>query len=130
MPEQTQLWRLVESWRRQQRFNVTQSALAKDIGVARGAISQWKYGETRPTPDNMRRLQSATGLRYRDLLDAMLQDMGYLPKEDASDGPPIVDEESATERLRRRAREAHPERPTAPARPGPRRIVDMPDQRL
>lgn len=90
MPEQTQLWTLVESWRRQQRFNVTQSALAKDIGVARGAISQWKYGESRPTPENMRRLQSATGIRYRDLLDAMLTDMGYL-EMGASDGTATSD---------------------------------------
>lgn len=94
MPEEaelTQLWRLVDGWRRQQRFPPSQSALAKDIGVARGAVTQWKYGETRPTPDHMRRLQSATGLRYRDLLDAMLIDMGYLPKErDGNEAAPIA----------------------------------------
>ena len=90
MPEQTELWRLVEAWRRRQRFNVSQAALAKDIGVARGAISQWKYGETRPTPANLRALQSATGIRYRDLLDAMLTDMGYL-EMGASDGTATSD---------------------------------------
>lgn len=128
MPEQTQLWRLVESWRRQQRFNVTQSALAKDIGVARGAISQWKYGETRPTPDNMRRLQSATGLRYRDLLDAMLQDMGYLPKEDASDGAPIVDEDEGTPTKPRGVHAESETRLVDPAQSTPRTIVLPDDQ--
>lgn len=130
MPEQTQLWRLVEAWRRRQRFNVSQSALARDIGVARGAISQWKYGESRPSPDHMRALQSATGIRYRDLLDAMLTDMGYLRGSDdgGRDTAPIADEDAMTERLRRTAREATPETPRAPARPRPRNVVDMPDR--
>lgn len=128
MPEQTQLWRLVESWRRHQRFNVTQSALAKDIGVARGAISQWKYGETRPTPDHMRRLQSATGLRYRDLLDAMLQDMGYLPKEDASDGAPIVEETAGTPTKPRTSRSAGRGVQVGTARPKLQRVAPPEDQ--
>lgn len=91
MPEQTSLWRLIEQWRTSQRFNVSQAALAKDIGVSRSVISQWKYGESRPTPANMRALQSATGLRYRDLLDAMLQDLGYLPKEAGHDAAAKTD---------------------------------------
>ena len=80
MREVTQLWKLVEDWRHRQRFKPSQAALARDIGVARGALTQWKYDESRPTPAHMRALQSATGIRYRDLLDAMLTDMGYLPK--------------------------------------------------
>lgn len=77
----THVWRLVDQWRAQQRFPVTQAALARDIGVNRTALSQWKLGQTRPTPDNLRALQSATGIRYRDLTDALLRDMGYLPAE-------------------------------------------------
>lgn len=87
MSEQmTHLWRLVENWRESQRFDVTQAALARDIGVARSAVSQWKLGKSTPTPENMRAIQSATGIRYRDLLDALLQDMGYLPPTKESDG--------------------------------------------
>lgn len=78
LSEVTHVWRLVEQWRKKQRFHVSQSALARDIGVARTAVSQWKLGQSTPSPEHLRAIQSATGIRYRDLLDALLQDMGYL----------------------------------------------------
>lgn len=82
----TELWRAVDRWRMSQTFPPNQSALAKHIGVGRSTVSQWKNGDSRPSPDHMRAIQSATGIRYRDLLDAMLADMGYLPKEVVADG--------------------------------------------
>lgn len=79
----TELWNLVEAWQARQRFGVTQSALAREVGVSRSALSQWKSGKARPTPEKLRSLSSVTGVSYRVLLDALLMDMGYLEKENA-----------------------------------------------
>lgn len=79
MSRETHLWRVIESWRTSQPWPPSQAKLAREIGVAPTAMSQWKLGQSKPTPKRMRALQAATGIRYRDLLDAILMDMGYLP---------------------------------------------------
>ena len=79
----THLWRYVEAWQARQRFPVTQAALAREVGVTRSALSQWKTGKARPTPDKLRSLSSVTGVSYEILLDALLIDMGYREKEQA-----------------------------------------------
>lgn len=116
------LWRLVEDWRKSQRFDVTQAALARDIGVARSAVSQWKSGAATPTPENMRAIQSATGIRYRDLLDALLQDLGYLPptKKEGDDGG-----DTAPTRKGARGKAARPQRKPAAA-PDHRSVTFLP----
>lgn len=100
------VWQLVEQWRDRQRFPVSQAALARDIGVKRTAVSQWKLGQTHPSPANLRGIQSATGIAYRDLLDALLRDMGYLPPEargsggDDRDAAPIEEHRDQERRSR------------------------------
>lgn len=73
----TELWRYIEAWRARQPFSVSQAELARKVGVRPTALSQWKTGKTRPTPDNLRRLSTVTGVSYEILLDALLIDMGY-----------------------------------------------------
>ena len=75
--ETTELWRYIEAWRARQPFSVSQAELARKMGVRPTALSQWKAGKTRPTPANLRRLSTVTGVSYEILLDALLIDMGY-----------------------------------------------------
>lgn len=82
MTRTTQVWRIVQEWMDGQLVSVTQSKVADAIGVQRSALSQWKYGQARPTPANLRRVHEITRVPYRDLLDALLADMGYLSAEE------------------------------------------------
>ena len=77
--EVTHLWVLVQDWLDGQRFAPTQSKLAKEIGVSRTALSDWKYGKSKPTPDHLAKLVEATGIRNQAFLDAINRDMGYTP---------------------------------------------------
>ena len=100
-------------------------ALAEALG---DDVAEWLgveyHGKWQPPPAS-----SLLTDRQRKAIEELINSMTERQEQHRGNTAPIVDEEAATERLRRRAREAHPERPTAPARPGPRRIVDMPDQR-
>lgn len=78
----TQVWRIIQEWMDGQLVEVTQSKVAAAIGVQRSALSQWKLGQARPTPANLRRIQEVTRVPYRQLLDALLVDMGYLSIEE------------------------------------------------
>lgn len=82
----TQLWRYVDAWRARQRFHVSQAALAREVGVKPTALSQWKLGQSRPAPANLRSLSSVIGVPYEVLLDALLIDMGY--RQEYADGSP------------------------------------------
>lgn len=82
MAKVTNLWRVVQHWLDQQRFPPNQSALAKAIGVQRSAVSDWKTGKARPSPENMLKLaqlmEPTEGpLAYTALVMAMTTDMGF-----------------------------------------------------
>lgn len=76
----THLYALIQGWKDTFRWNPPSDAqLGRAIGVTRSAVYQWKVGENKPKPPVMRALHVATGIPYRELLDAMLTDQGYLP---------------------------------------------------
>lgn len=111
------VWQLVQRWMDGQVIRVNQSQLADALGVGRQTITQWKRGETRPSPVNLRRLHEVTRIPYSDLTAALLRDMGYTDEgEDVGNdersasktqapgsGAPSKDE---LEELRRRQEEA------------------------
>lgn len=84
--EMSNLWALVQDWLDGQRFPPTQAKLAEAIGVSRSALSEWKYGDSKPSPENLARLAEVTGIRNQALLDAMNRDMGYAPDAPAPRG--------------------------------------------
>lgn len=96
MTQETRLWALIEAWRAELRFHVSQAELARHIGVSRSALSQWKLGKATPSPEYLRALQSATGIRYRDLLDAILIDQGYLTRDGAIPATSVPAAETVT----------------------------------
>lgn len=78
----THLWTLIQEWLDAQFFRVTQAQLADKLGVRRSALSQWKLGQARPTPENLRELHRVTRIDYSRLLEALVRDMGYLDAEE------------------------------------------------
>lgn len=87
----THLWALIQEWLDAQFFRVTQAQLAEKLGVRRSALSQWKLGKARPTPEHLRELHRVTRIDYDRLLEALVRDMGYLDAEDGepNDTPPM-----------------------------------------
>lgn len=79
------VWQLIQRWMDGQVIRVNQSQLASAIGVGRQTITQWKRGETRPSPDNLRRLSEVTRIPYSDLTDALLRDLGYVIDREAGE---------------------------------------------
>lgn len=78
----TYLWAVIQAWLDVLPFPPSQNKLAKNIGVKGTAVSQWKYGQSRPTPENLRAL--ATAMEpvagpdiYQRLLAAVNRDLGY-----------------------------------------------------
>lgn len=83
------IWQLIQRWMDGQVIRVNQSQLADAIGVGRQTITQWKRGETRPSPENLRRLSEVTHISYPDLTDALLRDLGYVTDEREDVGPDV-----------------------------------------
>jgi transcriptional regulator with XRE-family HTH domain len=76
------LWAVIESWMDAQPIRANQAQLADAIGVNRQAVSQWKAGTSRPSPESLRALRRVTRLDWGLLTTALLQDMGYVDLED------------------------------------------------
>lgn len=78
----SQLWRVIQRWMDLQQFPPNQSKLASALDVKRSAVSDWKSGKTKPTPEHLRQLstlmESSLGPdTYDMLLVALMQDLGY-----------------------------------------------------
>lgn len=128
----TQIWRLIQQYMDGQVVEVKQSAIANAIGVGRSTLSQWKYGQTRPTPANLCKLHEITRIPYQTFLDALLVDMGYLDAEEVMGNakhPAPIEPEKSPRAPRGRAASA----PTKPVkggvkpRPGNSHITLLPE---
>lgn len=73
----TKLWQLIDRWLDTQMFRPSQARLAERLGVTRSAVSQWKHGQARPTPENLRDIARLTGIAFHDLRIAVVEDLGY-----------------------------------------------------
>lgn len=71
------LWRLVQDWLDSEGESPTRRQLAEQLGVSPYTLANWKYGVSSPSPRNLHRLSSQTGIGYDQLIDAMLRDRGY-----------------------------------------------------
>lgn len=105
-------------------FRPSDAAVARALGVSKSALSKWKRAESMPQPAHVRKLANLTGFRYNAVLDAVLADHGYLPRESGqrgntppmNDDPEIPDLSSQAETLTRDEVE-----PRTPPRTGARR---------
>lgn len=90
---ETHLWRLIQQWLDAQLFHVSQAQLAAKLGVTRSAVSQWKLGQARPSPEALRGLSELTKIPFDELRHAVMLDLGYTDTEerdgDDHDAAPI-----------------------------------------
>ena len=85
MEQVSHLWREVQEWLNQLAYPPSQAKLGKRLGVTGNAISEWKYGESKPKPENLRALADemepvASPDIYQRLLAAVNRDQGYDPQ--------------------------------------------------
>lgn len=78
------LWALVQAWMDSMPYPPRQRKLAERIKVSPSVLSQWKYGDGFPNPENIKALAAEIGVPYEKMLDAVLKDQGYR----ATDEPP------------------------------------------
>lgn len=75
---ETHVWQLLDAWRSRQPVKSSQASLARAIGVAPTALSQWKHGQAYPSPANLRKVHALTGIPWDELTAALLRDQGYV----------------------------------------------------
>lgn len=79
MEDLSNVWGLIQDWLDVQEWDISQSALARKLGVSPSLVSDWKYGHRHPKPDQLARIAEITGESPRRLLEALNRDLGYLP---------------------------------------------------
>src|SRR5690349_6554027 len=72
------VWALIQAWMDSLPYPPSQRKLADRVGVAPNTITNWKYREAMPAPDQVEALAREIGVRYERVLDAFLADHGYL----------------------------------------------------
>jgi transcriptional regulator with XRE-family HTH domain len=76
-----ELGRLIQAYRDQQKYPVSDAQIAKAIGVSRSSIGNWIRGDAVPSPANLRALANHIDTSYLRVFEAAMADAGYLPKE-------------------------------------------------
>lgn len=76
-----ELGRLVQAYRDQQKYPVSDAQIAKAIGVSRSSVGNWIKGDAVPSPANLRALAQHIETSYMRVFEAAMADAGYLPKE-------------------------------------------------
>jgi len=75
----SQLGALIEAYRDRQKYRPKNADLARDLHVARSTVGNWLDG-TMPKPAHLRVLSTLLDVPYLRVLDAVLEDAGYLPR--------------------------------------------------
>lgn len=80
------LYDLIQAHIDAQPYGVPESQVARNIGVTQTTLSNWRHPKKLVAKDHLRSIARVTGVPYQRVLDALLDDIGYLREEDSSDG--------------------------------------------
>jgi len=85
------LWEIVQRHIDAQPYGVSQRQLASKLGMSPTALGNWRELKALPAPTNLHALANLTGTPYLRVLDAALEDAGYIPKvgDERGDTPPM-----------------------------------------
>lgn len=85
----SQLLKLVKDYRAAER-GISEASVARRAGIDEKTLNSWwrRGRKSPPTADDLRRLASAIRTPYKEVLDAVLHDYGYLPEEGQAHGKP------------------------------------------
>ncbi len=114
------LWEIVQRHIDQQPYGVSQRQLAGKLGMSPTALGNWRELKALPTPANLHALANLTGTPYLRVLDAALEDAGYIPKAGDERGyTPPMNEARVTELFPPDVPQDPPTRAAARKRPKP-----------
>lgn len=79
------LFDLIQAHMDSQPYEVNVAQVAKKIGVTRQTVLNWKHPAKLIDKDHLVSISRLTGVPYQRVLDALLEDIGYLrPDQDQS----------------------------------------------
>jgi hypothetical protein len=82
------LWDLVRDYLDQQTFPVSERALARKLGYrSSSTFDTWRAPRSLPAAQALARFSLLSGHSYQRVLDAALEDAGYLPRPEVTDQP-------------------------------------------
>lgn len=81
-----ELWAVIQRYIDNQRYRPSERQIANELGVSPQAMTKWKRPVGLPARDSLVAIARLTGVPYRQVLDAVLVDIDYLPKESDGDG--------------------------------------------
>src|SRR5690625_1288607 len=83
------LWDIVQKHMDEQPYGASLRGVARKLDLSPTALSNWRDPKALPQPAHLRALADLTGTAYSRVLDAALEDAGYLERpRDPQDAPP------------------------------------------
>jgi transcriptional regulator with XRE-family HTH domain len=129
------LWDVVQEHIDGEPYRVSIRQVAAKLDMSPTALSNWRQPRSLPEAAHLRALANLTGTPYLRVLDAALEDAGYLPKaggdHEQRDPAPTTqagDEPAAPRYVRTRSRSlgGEPHREATRPRPDARSAADQP----
>jgi transcriptional regulator with XRE-family HTH domain len=82
------LYDLIQEHIDRQPHGVSERRVARSIGVTQTTLANWREPKRLISKDHLRSISRVTGVPYQRVLDALLEDIGYLREEDSRHGAP------------------------------------------
>lgn len=83
-----QLFALIQAHMDAQPYEVNYSSVARRIGVSRQTLLNWRTPTKLIDKRHLQAIARVTGVPYQRVLDALLEDIGYLREDDGRDSDP------------------------------------------
>lgn len=76
-----QLYDIIQAHIDAQPYEVSERKVAQNIGVTQTTLSNWRNPKVLVDKDHLRAISRVTGVPYQRVLDALLDDIGYLRED-------------------------------------------------
>jgi transcriptional regulator with XRE-family HTH domain len=76
------LWDLIQEFVDAQPFEVRDADIARRLGVAKTTVKNWRQPKSLVDKEHLVAIAELTRVPYHRVLDALLEDIGYLYEED------------------------------------------------
>jgi transcriptional regulator with XRE-family HTH domain len=85
------LYDLIQEHIDSQGYEVTPAQVARKIGVSRQTVLNWREPAKLPMREHLQAIARVTGVPYQRVLDAVLDDIGYLhPRVESDEGMDVA----------------------------------------
>lgn len=83
------LFDLIEAHMNAQPYKVLPADVARELGVSRQTVLNWREPSQLLDLKNLQGISRLTGVPYIRVLDANLEDIGYIPKSEPKPDPEV-----------------------------------------